>query len=91
MVGRRMLNLTDTRPMACRDRQFPAVMFKTITGKGPVMKDSVIRLKNLCEILLNMGVTETPNDQEIKKMILALESTIIKEMELLKDRESMSE
>ena len=45
MVGQRMLNLTDTRPMACRDRQFPAVMFKTITGKGPVMKDSVIRLK----------------------------------------------
>ena len=55
------------------------------------MKDSIVRLKNLCEILLNMGVTETPNDQEIKKMIVELETTIIKEMELLKEHESMSD
>ena len=55
------------------------------------MKDSIVRLKNLCEILINMGVTKTPNDQEIKKMIIELETTIIKEMELLRDRESMSD
>ncbi len=55
------------------------------------MKDSIVRLKNLCEILLNMGVTQTPNDQEIKKMILELEATIVKEMELLKERVSQSE
>lgn len=54
------------------------------------MKESVVRLKNLCEVLINMGVTETPNDQEIKKMILELETVIIKEVELLKDQESMS-
>ncbi len=55
------------------------------------MKDSVVRLKNLCEILINMGVTNTPNENQIKKMILELETTILKEMELLKDRESMSD
>ena len=55
------------------------------------MKDSIVRLKNLCEILINMGVTNTPNEQEIKKMILELETTIVKEMELLRDRESMSD
>jgi hypothetical protein len=54
------------------------------------MKESVVRLKNLCEVLINMGVTETPNDQEIKKMILELETIIIKEVELLKEQESMS-
>lgn len=54
------------------------------------MKESVVRLKNLCEVLINMGVTETPNDQEIKKMILELESMIIKEVEILKEQESMS-
>lgn len=54
------------------------------------MKESVVRLKNLCEVLINMGVTETPNDQEIKKMILELETMIIKEVELLKEQESMS-
>ena len=54
------------------------------------MKESVVRLKNLCEVLINMGVTETPNDQEIKKMILELETIIIKEVELLKKQESMS-
>ena len=54
------------------------------------MKESVVRLKSLCEVLINMGVTETPNDQEIKKMILELETIIIKEVELLKEQESMS-
>ena len=54
------------------------------------MKESVVRLKNLCEVLINMGVTETPNDQEIKKMILELETIIIKEVELLKEQESIS-
>jgi len=55
------------------------------------MKDSIVRLKNLCDILINMGVTSTPNEQEIKKMIIELETTIIREMELLRDRESMSD
>jgi len=55
------------------------------------MKDSIVRLKNLCDILINMGVTSTPNEQEIKKMIIELETTIVREMELLRDRESMSD
>ncbi len=55
------------------------------------MQNTVIRLKNLCEILINMGVTNTPNEQEIKKMISELETMIMKEMELLKERESMSD
>jgi len=59
--------------------------------KEAIMKDSILRLKNLCEILINMGVTNTPNEQEIKKMIIELEKTIVKEMELLRDRESMSD
>ena len=55
------------------------------------MKDSIVRLKNLCEILINMGVTNTPNEKEIKKLVLELETTIIKEMDLLRERESMSD
>ncbi len=55
------------------------------------MKDSIIRLKNLCEILISMGFTETANEREIKKLILDLETMISKEMELLKERESMSD
>ena len=55
------------------------------------MKDSIIRLKNLCEILISMGFTETPNEREIKKLILELEAIISKEMELLRERESLSD
>ncbi|HKJ05025.1 MAG TPA: hypothetical protein VJ974_05455 [Geopsychrobacteraceae bacterium] len=55
------------------------------------MKNSIKRLKNLCEIMISMGFTESPNEKEIKKMILELETTIAKEMELLKERESISD
>jgi hypothetical protein len=72
---------------ACR-KFFSLYLFKR---REAVMKDSIVRLKNLCEILINMGVTNTPNEKEIKKMIIDLETTIAKEMELLRDRESMSD
>lgn len=55
------------------------------------MKDSIVRLKNLCEILISMGFTDTPNEKEIKKLIADLETLISKEMERLKERESMSD
>ncbi len=55
------------------------------------MKDSIVRLRNLCDMLIGMGFTESVNEKEIKKLIKELETVIYREMELLKDRESMSD
>jgi len=55
------------------------------------MLDSIVRLKNLCDIMIGMGFSESANEEEIKHLITSLETIIIEEMELLKDRESMSD
>ena len=55
------------------------------------MIDSIVRLKNLCEILISMGFTESTNDKEIKHLIASLETFISEEMKLLQERESMSD
>jgi len=55
------------------------------------MKESIVRLKNLCEMLIGMGFTESVNEKEIKKLIANLETIIYKEMKLLEERESMSD
>jgi len=56
-----------------------------------IMIDSIVRLKNLCEIMISMGFNETANEKEIKKLIADLETIISEEMRLLKERESMSD
>jgi hypothetical protein len=55
------------------------------------MTESIVRLKNLCEMLISMGFSESVNDKEIKKLIASLENIIYEEMKLLKERESMSD
>jgi len=55
------------------------------------MIDSIVRLKNLCEMLISMGFAESVNEKEIKKLIASLEAIIFEEMKLLKERESMSD
>lgn len=55
------------------------------------MINSIVRLKNLCEILIGMGFSESANEQEIKTLISHLESLIDEEIQLLKDRESLSD
>ena len=55
------------------------------------MVESIVRLKNLCEIMISMGFAESANEKEIKKLITSLETIISEEMELLKERESMSD
>lgn len=55
------------------------------------MKESVVRLKNLCEMMISMGFAESANEAEIKKLITSLETIIYEEMKLLKERESMSD
>ena len=55
------------------------------------MIDSIVRLKNLCEIMISMGFAESANEKEIKKLIVSLETIIFEEMKLLKERESMSD
>ena len=55
------------------------------------MINSIVRLKNLCEMLISMGFAESVNEKEIKKLISSLETIIIEEMKLLKERESMSD
>jgi hypothetical protein len=55
------------------------------------MIDSIVRLKNLCEIMISMGFTESANEKEIKNLIASLETIISEEMKLLKERESMSD
>jgi len=55
------------------------------------MLKSIVRLRDLCEILISMGFSESVNDKEIKKLILNLESLISEEMRLLRERESQSD
>ncbi len=55
------------------------------------MVDSIVRLKNLCEIMISMGFSESANEKEIKDLIVSLETIISEEMKLLKERESMSD
>lgn len=55
------------------------------------MVESIVRLKNLCEIMISMGFTESANEKEIKHLILNLETIISEEMKLLQERESMSD
>jgi hypothetical protein len=55
------------------------------------MINSIIRLKDLCEIMISMGFSESVNEKEIKKLIASLETIICEEMELLKERESVSD
>lgn len=55
------------------------------------MLNSMVRLKNLCEIMISMGFSESVNEKEIKDLIARLEGIISEEMKLLKERESTSE
>lgn len=55
------------------------------------MVKSIVRLRDLCDMLISMGFAESVNEKEIKKLIADLETIIVKEMELLKERESMSD
>ncbi|HKI51851.1 MAG TPA: hypothetical protein VJ995_07240 [Geothermobacteraceae bacterium] len=55
------------------------------------MLASIVRLRDLCDILISMGFSETVNEKEIKRLIASLETIISEEMKLLKERESMSD
>jgi hypothetical protein len=55
------------------------------------MINSIVRLKDLCEILIGMGFSESGNEKEIKEIITRLETIISEEMELLKEHESTSD
>ncbi len=55
------------------------------------MINSIKRLKDLCEIMTNMGFSESVNEKEIKQLIEKLEIMISEEMRLLKERESVSD
>ena len=55
------------------------------------MKNSIVRLKDLCEMLIGMGFSKSVNEKEIKEIIARLETIISEEMELLKEHESSSE
>lgn len=55
------------------------------------MINSIVRLKNLCEIMISMGFSEYVNEKEIKNLIEKLETIISEEMKLLKERESTSD
>jgi len=43
------------------------------------MVESIVRLKNLCEIMISMGFTESTNEKEIKHLIASLETITTKE------------
>ena len=55
------------------------------------MTNSIVRLKELCEMLIGMGFSESVNEEEIKKIIARLETIISEEIELLKEHESTSD
>ena len=55
------------------------------------MINSIVRLKELCEILIGMGFSESVNEKEVKQLIARLETIISEEMELLKEHESTSD
>jgi len=54
------------------------------------MINSIVRLRDLCEILISMGFSESVNEKEIKEIIARLETIISEEMKLLKEHESTS-
>lgn len=55
------------------------------------MINSIVRLKNLCEIMISMGFSASVNEQEIKALIVRLEEIISEEVKLLEERESVSD
>ena len=55
------------------------------------MIKSIVRLKDLCEMLIGMGFSEAVNEKEIKEIIARLETIISEEMRLLKEHESTSD
>jgi hypothetical protein len=55
------------------------------------MINNIVHLKELCEILISMGFSESANEKEIKKLIANLEAIVDEEIELLKERESMAD
>jgi ribosomal protein L5 len=79
-----LLNFKKTGLIFCRKRNFSA------EGED-IMINSIVRLKNLCEIMISMGFSEYVNEKEIKNLIEKLETIISEEMKLLKERESTSD
>ena len=55
------------------------------------MVESIVRLRDLCEMMISMGFAESANEKEIKRLIASLETIIAEEMQLLRERESMSD
>jgi hypothetical protein len=55
------------------------------------MINSIVRLKDLCEILISMGFSESVNEKEVKEIIARLETIISEEIKLLKEHESTSD
>ena len=55
------------------------------------MINSIVRLKDLCEILISMGFSESVNEKEVKDIITRLETIISEEIKLLKEHESTSD
>lgn len=55
------------------------------------MINSIVRLKDLCEMLIGMGFSESVNEKEIKEIITRLETIISEEMKLLEEHESTSD
>ena len=55
------------------------------------MINSIVRLKDLCEILIGMGFSESVTEKEIKEIITRLETIISEEMKLLEEHESTSD
>ena len=55
------------------------------------MINSIVRLKDLCEILISMGFSESVNEKEVKDIIARLETIISEEINLLKEHESTSD
>jgi len=55
------------------------------------MVDSIVRLKDLCEIMINMGFSQSVKEKEIKALIEKLEMIISEEMKLMQERESVSD
>ncbi len=55
------------------------------------MINSIVRLKDLCEIMIGMGFSESVNEKEIKTLIVRLEEIISEEVKLLEERESVSD
>ena len=55
------------------------------------MINSIVRLKDLCEILISMGFSESVNENEVKEIITRLETIISEEIKLLKEHESTSD